>query len=390
MKVKKLIHSNIRHHRLKQIFVLTLLLGVVLITWWNLYLKTDVDSDDAYIAGNIIPVQALVSGVVARVNMDNTMLAHTGQILLSEEHNLTSTQLDKAAANLAKAVRDTKSLFAQTEGQQADISVLNAKKSRLQADLIRYQQALDSGAVSSQQVTDTQADIAILNQEIEKAKANLHKSNALIIGTQVNNNPVVQKARAEFVEAYIRDHRTNVYAPLTGYVANRRVQAGEQVKEGQQLLSIVPLGNLWITANIKETKLARVRTGEPVTIKTYTYGNDFTFHGKVLGIIPTGGSTFSLFPPNNSTGNYIHIIERIPVRISLLASELQSHPLRPGMSVSIHIDTGNYQHLNALNTQVQTLDASYATYIYETEIADAQRAAQAIIAKNDLSLANHI
>jgi membrane fusion protein (multidrug efflux system) len=386
MKVKKLIHSNIRHHRLKQIFVLALLLSAALITWWNLFLKTDVDSDDAYIAGNIIPVQALVSGVVARVYMDNTMLAHTGQILLSEERNLTSTQKDKAAANLAKAVRDTKSLFAQTEGQQADISVLNAKKSRLQADLIRYQHAFESGAVSSQQVTDTQADITILNQEIEKAKANLHKSNALVIGTQVNNNPVVQKARAEFVEAYIHDHRTNVYAPLTGYVANRRVQAGEQVKEGQQLLSIVPLDNLWITANIKETKLARVRTGEPVTIKTYTYGNDFTFHGKVLGIIPTGGSTFSLFPPNNSTGNYIHIIERIPVRISLLASELHSHPLRPGMSVSIHIDTRNYRRLNVLDTQVQTLDSSYATNIYETEIADAQRAAQAIIVKNDLSL----
>lgn len=386
MRVKKLIHANIRHRRLRKIAVATLLLGVGLITGWSLFLKTDVDSDDAYIAGNIIPVQALVPGVVARVNVDNSMLVHTGQTLLNEEHNLTGTLLDKAAANLAKAVRETKSLFAQTAGQLAGISVLEAKKSRLQADLIRYKQALDSGAVSSQQVADTQADIAILNKEIEMARAYLHKSRVLVAGTRVDSNPVVQKARAEFIEAYIQYHRANVFAPATGYVANRRVQAGEHVKEGQLLLSIVPLDNLWITANIKETKLARVRAGEPVTIKAYAYGNDVTFYGKVLGIIPSGGSTFSLFPPNNATGNYIHIVERVPVRISLTASELLAHPLRPGMSVSIHIDTRGYRRLHALDTQVQAMDTSYATNIYKNEIIDAQRAAQTIIVKNDLSL----
>ncbi len=384
MKVNKLIHSNIRHHRLKKIFGLTVLLGGALIGWWNLYIKTDVDSNDAYVSGNIIPVQALVSGIVAHVNVDNTMLVHTGQILLNEEHNLTSTQRDKAAANLAKSVRDTKSLFAQMAGQQADILVLIAKKSRLQNDLIRYRQAFDSGAVSAQQISDTESDITILNREIEKATANLHKSDALVAGTHIDNNPVVQKARAEFIDAYIRDQRTDIHAPVTGYVADRRVQAGEQVKEGQPLLSIVPLNNLWITANIKETKLERIRTGEPVTIKTYTYGDHVIFHGTVLGIIPTGGSTFSLFPPNNATGNYIHIVERIPVRISLSPSELQAHPLRPGMSVSIHIDTQHYQHLSTLATQVQTLDTSYATPIYEMEIANAQRAAQAIVTANDL------
>lgn len=386
MKVKKLIPTNDRSHHRKKTVVLVLLLGTAMVTGWDIFMKTDVDSDDAYVAGNIISVQALVPGVVARVNVDNTMLTHTGQILVSEEHNLTGAQLDQAAANLAKAVRETKSLFAETNGQVEEIEVLNAKKLRLQADLLRYEQALDSGAVSSQQVTDAQADIVILDKEIQKAQAYLNKSKALVAGTHVDSNPVVQKAQAEFIEDYIQYHRADVLAPVVGYVANRRVQAGERVKDGQQLMSIVPLDNLWITANIKETKLARVRVGEPVTIKAYVYGKDYLFHGKVLGIIPSGGDTFSLFPPNNATGNYIHIVERVPVRISLLPEELQSHPLRPGMSVSIHIDTSGYLNLPALDTLVQPLAPSYATNIYEQEIIGAQHAAQTIIIKNDLPL----
>ena len=386
MKVKKLIPSHIKRQHRKKIVVLVLLLGAGMVTGWEIFMKTDVDSDDAYVAGNIISVQALVPGVVTRVNVDNTMMTHTGQVLVSEEHNLTGSQLDQASANLAKAVRDTKSLFAETDSQSAEIKVLTAKKMRLQADLKRYEQALDSGAVSAQQVTDTQADIEILDQEIQKAQASLHKSTALIVGTQVYSNPVVQKAQSEFIEDYIQLHRADVLAPVVGYVANRRVQAGERVKEGQELMSIVPLDNLWITANIKETKLERVRVGEPVKIKAYIYGKDYIFNGKVLGIIPSGGDTFSLFPPNNATGNYIHIVERVPVRIGLRPSELQSHPLRPGMSVSIHVDTSGYLDLPALGTLVQPLAPSYATNIYEKEIAGAQQAAQTIITKNDLPL----
>lgn len=386
MKVKKLVHSNVRNQRRKKLAVLVFLLGAATVTGWNIFMKTDVDSDDAYVAGNIISVQALVPGVVTRVNVDNTMLTHTGQLLVSEEHNLSGSQLDQAEANLARAVRDTKSLFSETDTQLAEIRVLNAKKLRLQADLKRYEQALDSGAVSSQQVTDTQADIDILDQEIQKAQASLNKSKALIAGTRVDSNPVVQKAQAEFIEDYIQFHRADVLAPVVGYVANRRVQAGERVKEGQQLMSIVPLDNLWITANIKETKLERVRAGEPVLIKAYIYGKNYVFHGQVLGIIPSGGDTFSLFPPNNATGNYIHIVERVPVRIDLLSSELQSHPLRPGMSVSIHVDTSNYLNLPVLDTLVQPIAPSYATNIYEKEIIGAEQAAQAVISKNDVPL----
>ena len=384
MKLNSVTHSKIGHHRLKWVLSLALIVFAGMLSWWYLFLRTDVESEDAYVAGNIIPVQALVPGIVTRIGVDNSMPVYTGQWLLSEEQNLTGAQLDKAGANLAEAVRQTKSLFAQANEERAAIVTLNAQKARLQADLARYEVALPSGAVSAQQVSDTRADIAIINSKIVSANAILHKAKVLVVGTKVANNPLVRQARAEFVESYIQCRRSSIFSPVAGYVADRRVQAGEQVKAGQRLMTIVPLDQLWITTNLKETKLARVRTGEAVRIKAYVYGDGITFHGRVVGIEPSGGSTFSLFPANNATGNYIHIVERVAVRISLSAAELKSHPIRPGMSVSVNIDTQNYRALPMLATEVQTAWASYSTPVYQQEMPQAQQAAEKIIKDNDL------
>ncbi|MHB9018284.1 MAG: efflux RND transporter periplasmic adaptor subunit [Burkholderiales bacterium] len=382
MKPQPLTHSKIRHRRLRWVFVLMAMMLVASISWWYFFLRAVVESNDAYVSGNVIAVQALVPGVVSSIAVDNSMSVHIGQRLLSEERNLAGAQLEKAGADLAEAVRQTKSLFAQTDGEIANIAALNTQKHKLQADLARYEIARDSGAVSAQLVADTQADIAVLDGRIAQAKAVLRKAQALVNGTRVIDNPLVRKARAAFVEAYIEYRRSDIFAPVDGYVADRQVEAGEQVKAGQRLMSIVPLDGVWITANLKETKLARVRTGQPVTIHAYIYGGKTTFHGTVIGIEPSGGSTFSLFPANNATGNYIHIVERVPVRISLSAKELNAYPLRLGTSVSIAIDVSNYIRLPALATQVRTAGASYSTSIYRQEIEEAKKAAQLIVSKN--------
>lgn len=382
MKLHVLAYSKRRHRRLRWIIILMTILLVAAVSWWYLFKRMVVESNDAYVSGNVIAVQALVPGVVSRIAVDNSMFAHTGEWLLSEEQNLTGVQMEKAGADLAEAVRQTKSLFAQTDSELANIAALETQRHKFQDDLARYEIAQSSGAVSAQTVTDTQADIAVLNGKIAQAKAVLRKAEALVNGTQVIDNPVVRKARATFVEAYIQHRRSNVFAPVTGYIADRQVEAGEQVKAGQRLMSIVPLDGVWITANLKETKLARVRTGEPVTVQAYVYGSETTFHGTVIGIEPSGGSTFSQFPANNATGNYIHIVERVPVRIRLSAAELKAYPLRLGTSVSIAIDVSNYRRLPALATQVRTAGASYSTPIYRQEIEEARKAAQTIVAGN--------
>ncbi len=382
MKSRALVHSKIRHRRLRWIVILMAILLIAAISWWYFFMRRVVESNDAYVSGNVIAVQALVPGVVSRIAVDNSMLAHTGQCLLSEEQNLTRVQMEKAGADLAEAIRQTKSLFAQTDSERAHIAALKTQQHKLQSDLARYEIAQDSGAVSAQLVADTQADIAVLDGRIAEASAGLRKAQALVKGTRPADNPVVRKAQAAFVEAYIQYRRSNVFAPVTGYIADRQVEAGEQVKAGQRLMSIVPLDGLWITANLKETKLARVRTGEPVTIHAYVYGSETTFHGTVIGIEPSGGSTFSLFPANNATGNYIHIVERVPVRIALSAAELKAYPLRLGTSVSVEVDVSHYRSLPVLATQVRTAAASYSTPIYRQEIEEARKAANAILAHN--------
>jgi len=382
MKTGSVTHSEIRHHRLKWVLTFALIVSAGLFSWWYLFLRSTVVSDDAYVMGNVIPIQALVPGIVSRIAVDNSMRVSTGQWLLSEEHNLTDAQMRKAEANLAESVRQTRSLFAQVTAENAEIAAILTQRKKLKSDLARYVRAEKSGAVSNQLVSDTQADVAVADSKLARAQSNLRKTKALVEGTDVNDNPLVRKACAEFVGSYIQHRRSKLFSPVNGYVADRRVQAGEQVKAGQVLMSVVPLDELWVTANLKETRLAHVRTGEDVMIHADVYGSETTFHGKVIGIEPSGGSTFSLFPPNNATGNYIHIVERVPVRISISASQLKSHPLRPGMSVKVEIDTANFMNLPALATEVKAAGESYGTPIYRKELAEARRAAQIIINKN--------
>ena len=382
MKVARVTHSRVRRHRLQWVIGVFLLSMLVITVRWYDAIRNDVSSDDAYTAGNVVIVEAQTPGIVAHVYADVSMPVRAGQRVLSEQGNLTRMALEQASAKLAEAVRQTSSLFAQSESESANIATLNAQKIQLQADLDRYQHALSSGAVSAQQVSDTQLDVDIINSKIRQAAALMHKSLALVHGTSLVNNPLILQARAAFITAYIQYQRMNVCSPVTGYVAERPVQIGAHVVPGQRLMAIVPLNQLWVTANIKETQLAHVRTGESVIFHSYVYGDDVTFHGTVLGIAPAGGSTFSLFPPNNSTGNYIHIVERVSVRIGVVNAELAAHPLPLGTSVNVEIDTRRYRTLALFNSYVAANDASYTTHIYEEELHAAAHAAKQIISSN--------
>ncbi len=382
MKTGPVKHARIRHHRLRGVGILSGITLLSLLSYWYLFLRPVVESEDAYVTGNIIPVQALTPGIVSDVLVEDTLPVQRGQLLVKEEHNLSQLRLLKAESALAQAVRSTSGLFHQVEMEHAEIAALQAKQERLTHDLARYRSAEPSGAVSAQLVSDTQNELDELNRTLDKAAARLLKAQALVTGTSLQNNPFVAKAKAEFMEAHIENQRANIYSPVDGYISNRQVQAGEQIKTGQRLMAIVPLDDLWITANIKETRLAGVRTGETVEIISHTYGEDHAYHGKVLGLDPSGGSTFSLFPPNNATGNYIHIVERIPVRISLSKSELIHHPLRPGMSVKVKIDTSHPGEFQTLDSAVVLTDPSYTTTLYGKEVEIAQEAADKIIRGN--------
>lgn len=371
-----------KYRRLRYVFVLSMLILFAGISYWQLFLRTTINCDDAYVAGNIIPIHALVPGLVTKVYVDNSMYVYANQMLVKQERHLAEERLDRSAAALGEAIRLTRSQFAQIQQAEATVVSLRAQRVKIDENLSRYLKAESGGAVSVQKVADTRADIAIIDSEIIAAQANHQKFLALVGKTSVLQHPSVQKFKAEFIESYILYKRSDIFTPIEGYVVNRHVQVGQPLIAGQLLMNIVPLNDLWITANIKETDMQRVQPGERVIINTNIYGNDVTYHGKVLGIEPAGGSTFSLFPPENTTGNYIHIVERVPVRIGLSPSEVKEHPLRLGMSVRVNIYTEKSLQVHPLVSYVTTENSTYSTSIYDGEMKDALSAVQHIMKKN--------
>jgi len=368
-----------RIHFLLVLMIMGLLAGF---SYWQLFLDTNIDCDDAYVAGNIIPVHALVPGIVTDIYADNTMYVNASQVLVRQERHLAKQRLDKSSSALAETIRYTRSQFAQVRQTEAAIASLYAQREKIEGNLLRYTKAESGGAASAQKVADTSADITIIDNDIEAAKANRQKALAFTGKTTVLDHPSVQKLKAEFIENYIQYQRSDIASPVAGYVANRRVQIGQSLASGQLLMNIIPLDGLWITANIKETDMHRVQPGQDVTVNAAMYGNAVTYHGKVLGIEPAGGSTFSLFPPENTTGNYIHIVERVPVRISLSQQELMKHPLRPGISVRVKILSKTNSGPESLISHVTIDSPSFSTSIFENEMKDALSAVQPIMNKN--------
>jgi len=371
-----------RYRRIHFILVLVILGLLAGVSYWQLFLGSNVDCDDAYVAGNIIPVHALVPGVVTDIYADNSMYVHANQVLVRQERHLAKQRMDKSASALAETIRFTRSQYAQVRQADAAIASLYAQRDKTEDNLSRYIKAESGGAASAQKVADTTADIAIINKDIEAAQANRQKFLALTGKSSVLDHPSVQKLKAEFIENYILYKRSDIVSPVAGYVANRRVQVGQSLASGQLLMNIIPLDGLWITANIKETDMHWVQAGQDVVVNAGMYGDSVTYHGKVLGIEPAGGSTFSLFPPENTTGNYIHIVERVPVRISLSQQELIKHPLRPGLSVRVKIIGKTSAGADGLISQVTVDNPSFSTTIFENEMKDALSAAQAIMNKN--------
>lgn len=370
------------YRRLPFVLVLLLIIIVLIFSYWHLFMRATISTDNAYVNGNIIPVQALVSGIVINVTADNSMPVKTGQVLVEQEQNLINQQLENSKSALAQAVRQTRGQFADVDQIKGNIAMLKAQRNKLNVNLNRYKKLAASGAISQQELSDAQADINVLDQQIISNQASLKKVNALVTHTNINSNPLVAQQKANVIANYIQLNRTSVVAPANGFIANRSVQAGQQVTAGQLLMNIIPLSDLWVVANIKENRMAHIRTGQPVNVTAHIYGNDITYHGEVIGIEAAGGSTFSMFPPDTTTGNYIHIVERVPVRISLRADELRKYPLRPGMSVDVDIDISNFEKLPLLQSKVAAGGASFSTAIYKQEVEDATKLADQIIRAN--------
>jgi membrane fusion protein (multidrug efflux system) len=288
--------------------------------------------------------------------------------------------LAKARSALANAVRQVRQQTAMASQYDAGIAARRLDLARAQADLQRRQPLLADKAIAPEEVAHARETVDTARSALDLAMHQAEASHALVDGTAIGENASVLQAKASFREAWINNERSAIVAPIGGYVAQRSVQVGTHVQPGQALLTVIPLHELWIDANFKESQLAHIRIGQPAHVESDLYGSSFEYTGKVVGLGAGTGSSFALLPPQNASGNWIKVVQRVAVRIELDPKQLEKSPLRVGLSTSVKVDThdrnGTVLAAAPANTAVAQTD------VYARDFAKAEAEANAIVAAN--------
>ena len=306
--------------------------------YWLIYARGFESTDDAYVGGNVVTVTSKENATVLALHADNTQTVKQGQLLIELDPAIATVNLQAAQANLARVVRSVKAQFSKSDSGQAQLNQARVALAQAQGDYARRQKAFSTESVSGEELAHARDAVAAAQAAVNTAQGGLQQTNAAIEGTDIANNPDVKAAEAQLRAAAIAYGHMRIIAPLDGVIAQRTVQAGQQVAAGTPLMAVVPLSHVWIDANFKEVQLARMRVGQPVTVKADIYGGGVTYRGHIEGLGAGSGSAFALLPPQNASGNWIKIVQRVPVRIALDPEELAKHPLRVGLSVTVDAD----------------------------------------------------
>jgi membrane fusion protein, multidrug efflux system len=326
-------------------------------------------------------VYADATGIVVEVLSEETDYVKKDDLLIRLDAQRATAALGQAEGELGRAVRAVGALFATRQQLCQKILSRTALLDKIRHDIVRYRQALPSGSVSKQVVQNAEDQKSSLEADLKEATAEFQSAEARVGGTTRTNHPDIEVARNKFIDAYIEFSRQQIRAPVSGYVAKRRSQVGDRVRPGDQVMTIVPLDHLWVEANLWESSLRGVRPGQPALVTVDLYGRSYTYHGTVEGLVPGTGSVFALLPPDNATGNFIHIVQRVPVRIALRKDEILKEPLRPGLSTVTAIDIRDTNvSPNAALTETSTEE--YETTIFSNDVRRANAKAEEVIKAN--------
>jgi len=351
-------------------------------------------TDNAYVAGNVVQITPQVGGTVVAIGADDTDFVRTGQLLVKLDPADARVALEQAEAQLAQTVREARTLYANTSTLKAQVSLRQADLARVQADAARLQDDVNrrapltaSGAVGKEefqhataQLTAAKSSVAAAQSAVLAAQEQLAASQTQTDGTTVEQHPSVQRAAARVREAYLAVQRAQLVAPLDGHVAKRGVQVGQRVQAGAPLMTIVPLSDLWVDANFKESQLQKLRIGQKAELVADVYGTQVTYHGTIAGLGAGTGAAFALLPAQNATGNWIKVVQRVPVRIALDPKEVAEHALRVGLSMEVKVDIRDQDGKALADTQRSTPVA--ATPVFDAQLQAADEDVQKIIAAN--------
>ncbi|HXA36038.1 MAG TPA: HlyD family efflux transporter periplasmic adaptor subunit [Steroidobacteraceae bacterium] len=362
------------------IALIFIVLGVLWGAYWILVLSKRERTDDAYVNGNKVVISAQVSGTVIAVLVDDTQLVKSGQVLVRLDPVDAQTSLSRAASSLAQTVRQVRQEKSTADQYDSLIETRKLEFARAQADLAKREPLLADHAIAPEEVRHARESVELARAAWRQAERQSTGAHALVDGTPVEENPAVLQAKAAYRDAWIAAQRNAVVAPVTGYVAERSAQLGQHIQAGQALMTVIPLNALWVDANFKEVQLRNLRIGQPAQVRSDLYGGKFIFHGRVRGMSAGTGAAFALLPAQNASGNWIKVVQRVPVRIQIDDNDLVKSPLRVGLSATVTVDTTNR------DGPVLAMNAGEApvgdTQVYTQDLDKAAAEADAVVRSN--------
>lgn len=356
----------------------TLAIGWAL--WWHLTGRWHESTDNAYVAGHVVQVTPQQAGTVVAIGADDTDRVQAGQVLVKLDATDARVALAQAEAHLAQAVREVRTFYARNAALEALQAQRASELAKAYEDLARRSPLAATGAVSKEDVEHARNAVETARAALAASREDLVTNRVRTDGTSIAKHPGVAAAAGRVREAFLALQRTEIVAPVAGYVARRTVQVGQRVASGALLMAVVPLDSVWIDANFKEVQLRDMRIGQPVRLTADLYGNRAEYRGRVAGLAAGTGGAFALLPPQNATGNWIKVVQRLPVRIALEPGQLAAHPLLVGLSMHVDVeirDTGGAQLAAAPRA-----NPAWAPAALSQPGEDAEARVQALIAAN--------
>lgn len=374
-----------RKRNLLILLLVLLLIAAGTLAWYLLYGRYYESTDDAYVNGNLVALTPQITGTVTQVAVDDGDFVRQGQPLVLLDPNDTQIALQQAEADLASTVRQVRGLYSTADNYRAQVAAKRVALKTAESDFARRSKIFASGAISAEDLAHYRDAVTSAQSDLAAAEQALKTNQAMVDDTVIDSHPEIKTAVAALRQRYLDNARTTILAPVSGYVAKRAVQLGMRVTSGTTLLSIVPLNQVWVDANFKESQMQAMRLGQKVTLSADLYGDDVTYHGRIQSLAIGTGSAFSLLPAQNASGNWIKIVQRLPVRIALDPHDMQKHPLRIGLSMDVRVDIRDTDgHL----LPQKTVDRPrFTTDVYATAMAGADPLVAKILHENSLVVA---
>ncbi|MBF1239864.1 MAG: EmrA/EmrK family multidrug efflux transporter periplasmic adaptor subunit [Haemophilus sp.] len=372
--------SQQRKKGLSIFILLLLLISIGSAAYWYFFIKGFEETEDAYVSGNQVMVSAQVAGNISKINVDNMDPVQAGDVLLELDDTNAKLSFEQAKSNLANAVRQVSQLNYTVKQLKSAVRANEITLAQAQGNLNRRVQLVKDGAIDKESFQHAKEAVELAKANLTTSQNQLEANQALLLDGPLSEQPQIQSAVSNFKQAWLNLERTKIRSPIKGYVARRNAQVGQAVSVGGALMAVVTTDQMWLDANFKETQLTHMRIGQPVKIHFDLYGKDKTFDGKVVGIEMGTGSAFSLLPTQNATGNWIKVVQRVPVRIQLDPQQLAENPLRIGLSATVKVDVSDSQG-ETLRNQAPTTTL-YSTNVLQYDESAVNNLIESIIRDN--------